>query len=343
MKTYQKLTALVFAAAYVCAPAAEQYHILARYHVGGDDSRVDYLRVDPVNRHLFVAHTKLFDVLDIDTGKKVGEIGPTKRAHGVALVPDLNRGFASDGNSNAIIMFDLKTLKTIAVIESTGRNPDGIEYDPATKRVYVANGSSGNVTVIDPAAGKVVGNVVLTSGKGSKLEAIGFDGAGRAFVNDEEMASTHVFNLKTLKALATWSLAPGEGGTGMAVDRAHHRIFATCANEKLVVLDSDTGKVVATPAIGEDPDSMTFDVVTQTLFVSCLDGTMTVLHEDTPDTYSLVQTVATGPGAKTSTFDNGKIYLPVMQFGTPPPPTKDKPEPRPPVIPGTLEIIIVGK
>jgi len=125
-------------------------------------------------------------------------------------------------------------------------------------------------------------------------------------VNDEEMASTHVFDLKTLKVLATWPLAPGEGGTGMAVDRAHHRIFATCANDKLVVLDSDTGKVVATPAIGEDPDAVHFDVATQTLYVSCLDSTMTVIHEDSPDRYSLVQTVATGPGAKTSALDNGK-------------------------------------
>ena len=343
MKTHQKLASLAFAAVCVFASAAEEYHILARYPVGGDDSRVDYLRVDPVNRHLFVAHTKLFEVLDIDTGKKVGEIKPTLRAHGVALVPDLNRGFASDGNANAIIMFDLKTLKTIATIPSTGKNPDGIEYDADTKRLYVCNGSSGNVTIIDPAAGKVVGNVVLTDGKDSKLEAIGFDGAGRAFVNDEEMASTHVFDLKTLKVLATWSLAPGEGGTGMAVDRAHHRIFATCGNDKLVVLDSDTGKVVATPAIGEDPDAVHFDVATQTLYVSCLDSTMTVLHEDSPDSYSLVQTVATGAGAKTSALDHGKIYLPVMKFGTPPPPTKDKPEPRPPVIPGTLEVIVVGK
>lgn len=343
MKTNQKLASLAFAALCAFASAAEEYHILARYPVGGDDSRVDYLRVDPVNRHLFMAHTKLFEVFDVDTGKKISEIKPTTRAHGVALVQDVNRGFASDGNSNAIVMFDLKTLKTIAVIPSTGKNPDGIEYDADTKRVYVANGSSGNVTIIDPVAGKVVGNVVLTTGKGSKLEAIGFDGAGRAFVNDEDMASTHVFDIKSQKLLATWSLAPGEGGTGIAVDRAHHRIFATCANKKLVVLDSDSGKVVATPAIGDDPDAVHFDPATQTIFVSCLDSTMTVLHEDSPDSYRLVQTVATGPGAKTSALDQGKIYLPVMKFGTPPPATKDKPEPRPPVIPGSLEIIVVGK
>jgi DNA-binding beta-propeller fold protein YncE len=323
--------------------ASEDYHILARFPVGGDASRVDYLRVDAANRHLFLAHDKRFEVLDIDSGKKVGEIGPSARAHGISIVPDVNRGFATSGNTNAIIMFDLKTLKTISTIPSSGKNPDGIEYDADTKRLYVANGSTGNVTVIDPAEGKVVGTAVLTSGKESKLEAICFDGAGRAFVNDEDMASTHVFDLKTLKPLATWKLAPGEGGTGIAIDREHHRIFATCANEKLIVLDSDTGKVVATPTIGEDPDAVYFDVESQNLFVSCLDSTMTVLHEDSPNTYSLVQTVATGPGAKTSVFYDGKIYLPVMKFGPPPPTTKGQPEPRPPVIPGTLEVIVVGK
>jgi len=151
MKTHQKLASLAFAAVCVFASAAENIASSPAIPSAATTPASIILRVDPVNRHLFVAHTKLFDVLDIDTGKKVGEIKPTLRAHGVALVPDLNRGFASDGNANAIIIVDLKTLKTIATIPSTGKNPDGIEYDPDTKRLYVCNGSSGNVTIIDPA------------------------------------------------------------------------------------------------------------------------------------------------------------------------------------------------
>jgi DNA-binding beta-propeller fold protein YncE len=336
MKTHQKIIAFTCAAAFVTATCAAEYHPLTRYHIGGEAGRVDYLRVDPVNHHLFVAHDKVFHVVDLDSGKTIGEIGPAARAHGIAIVPGLNRGFATSGNTNAIIMFDLKTLQTISVIQTSGKNPDGVEYDPETKRVYVANGSTGNISIIDPAQGKVVDNITVTSGKGSKLEAMGFDGAGRIFVNDEDMTSTHVIDLKTRKVLTTWSLAPGEGGTGMAVDREHHRIFSSCANKKLIILDSDTGKVVATPAIGDDPDAVFYDPSTQNIFVTCLDSTMTVLHEDTPDAYSTVQVVATGPGAKTGTFDDGKVYLPVMQFD-------NKPGPRPGVIPGTLDIIVIGK
>lgn len=337
MNTHQKLASLILAASCVCAFAAEDYHILARFPVGGGSARVDYLRVDPVNRHLFIAHGTTFDVLNVDTGARIGEISEVAKAHGVALAPDVNRGFATSGGTNAIVMFDLKTLKTISVIHSTGRNPDAIEYDPDTKLVYTPNGATGNVTIIDPVAGAVVGNAVLTSGgKGSKLEAIGFDGFGRAFVNDEAMSSMHVFDLKTLKPLATWSLAPGEGGTGLAIDRAHHRIFASCANGKLIVLDSDTGKVVATAPVGEDPDAVFFDPARQQIFVSCLNGVLTILHEDTPDSYSVVQNVVTGLGAKTGALDAGKIYLPVSQFA------RDNTE-RPPAIPGTLEVIVVGK
>lgn len=318
------------------AARAADYHITERYPVGGDASRWDYLRVDPATRHLYVAHFTKFEVLDADTGKKIGEIAPARRAHGVVIVPELNRGFATSGNDNAVIMFDSRSLRTLAVIKTTGTNPDAIQYDAAdTKKVYVVNGSSGNVTVIDPVAAKVTGSVALAEGK---LEQICFDGRGRAFVNNEDKSCVHVFDTRTLQLVATWPAAPGEGGTGLDIDAVHHRLFSTCGNDRLVVFDSDTGRVVATPAIGEDADGVVFDPATGRIFTSNADRTMTILHEDAPDRYSLVQTVATGSGARQIALDaqTGRIFLPAGKFvaGT---------QRLPPVVPDTFEILVLSQ
>jgi DNA-binding beta-propeller fold protein YncE len=327
----------------VAAGRAADYHITGRYPVGGDAARWDYLRVDPVTRYLYVAHYSRFEVLDADTGRKVGEVGPASRAHGVVIVPECHHGFATSGNDNAVIMFDPQTLKTLAIIKTTGTNPDAIQYDATdTKLVYVVNGSSGNITVIDPAAGVVTGTVALVDGK---LEQIGFDGRGHAFVNNEEKGAVHVFDTHTLKAIATWSLAPGEGGTGLAVDAVHHRLFSTCGNNLLVVLDSDTGRVVATPAIGEDADGVAFDPASGRIFSSNADETMTVIQQDTADHYTVLQTVPTGVGSKQITIDEktGRIFLPAGKFGPKPAPTAKTPNPLPPVVPGSFEILVLSQ
>ena len=339
-----RLASLLFCLlALASSGRAADYRITGRYPVGGDTSRWDYLRVDPATRFLYVAHSTKFEVLDADTGKKVGEIAPASRAHGVVIVPGLNRGFATSGNDNAVIVFDPQTLKLITTVKTTGTNPDAIQYDASdTKKIYAVNGSSGNVTVIDPVTAKVTGTVVLSDGK---LEQICFDGRGRAFVNNEEKSTVHVFDTHTLKAIATWPAAPGEGGTGLDIDAEHHRLFSTCGNHQLVVFDSDTGKVVATPAIGEDADGVVFDAATGQIFTSNADQTMTVLHEDTPDKYSLVQTVPTGIGAKQIALDSktGRIFLPTGRFGPKPAPTAKVPHPLAPVVPGTFEILVINR
>ncbi len=319
-----------------------QYHVSGHYPIGGDKSRWDYLYVDPATRYLYAAHYTKFEVLNADTGVKIGEIAPARRAHGVAIVPEQGRGFASSGSDNALIMFDAKTLNTLAIIKTTGTNPDSVRYDAAdTKKIYAVNGSSGNVTVIDPIKGEVVGTVTLTTGK---LEQIGFDGRGRAFVNNEEKSEMYVFDTHTLHAIATWPLAPGEGGTGLAVDSLHHRVFTTCGNGKLVVLDTDTGKIVATPAIGEDADGVIFVPASGLIFTSNSDETMSILHQDSPDSYRLVQTLKTGVGAKQIAMDEstGRIFLPAGAFGPKPSPTPQVPEPLPTVVPGSFEIIVVS-
>ncbi len=340
---HQSLRLLLCLALLPIAARSAEYHITGRYPIGGDASRWDYLRVDPQTRFLYVAHYTRFEVLDADTGARVGQIGPASRAHGVVIVPELGRGFATSGNDNAVIVFDSRTLRTLAVVKTTGTNPDSIQYDADdTRLVYAVNGSSGSVTVIDPVKMAVTGTVRLTEGK---LEQIGFDGRGRAFVNNEEKSAVHVFDTHTLKAIATWSLAPGEGGTGLIVDAAHHRLFAACANHKLVVLDSDTGRVVATPAIGEDADGAAFDPARGLIFASNADRTMTVIHQDSPDAYSAVETVTTAEGAKQIALDGttGRIFLPSGKFGPRPAPTPRTPNPLPPVVPGTFEILVIGR
>ena len=335
-------TALLLATGATAPIAAlADFTVTSRYLIGGEGT-YDYLRFDAPAHRVFIGHDRRFDVIDADSGRKIGEIPGMSRAHGVALVRDLNRGFATSGGANAIVMFDLKTLETIAVIKSTGRNPDSIEHDDDTRRVYAVNGASGNVSVIDPAAGAVVATVELVKGK---LEQIGFDGRGRAYVNNEEKSAVHVFDTRTLKLLGTWSLTPGEGGTGLAVDREHHRLFSACGNGKLVVLDSDTGAVIATPAIGEDPDGVEFDPARGLLFTSNVGGTLSVLHQDSPDAYSAVQTVPTARGARTLSYDaaSGRVFLVTAKFGPMPAATAENPNPRAPVLPGTLELLVVSR
>lgn len=331
------VSAVVLAA--TAAFAADDYHIVTRFPIGGTGG-YDYLRVDPVARRLYVAHEKRFEVLDADTGKKLGEIGPATRAHGVALVPETGHGFATSGIDDLITMFDLKTLATLKTFKSTGSNPDAIEYDPQSKKIYIGNHGGGDVTVVDPQAGEIVATIKLEG----KLEGIGFDGRGQGFVIAEDKSAVHVFDTRTFKAKALWSLAPGEGGTGLGVDAAHHRLFAACANNKVVVLDSDSGKVVATPAGGEDPDGLVFDAKTGRVFSSNVDGTLTIIQEDSPDKYTVLQTVKTSPGCRTITLDEktGRVIMCAPQFGPKPAPVKGGPKPRAPILPNTFEAIVVG-
>jgi YVTN family beta-propeller protein len=320
--------------------AGAEYRVVARFPIGGEGG-YDYLRVDSDARRLYVSHQTKIEVLDADSGKKLGEVGGLKRAHGIAIAPEAGRGFATSGIDDQITVFDAKTLAIIKVLKSTGSNPDAIEYDADTKRVYVANHGSGDVTVIDPATAEVVGTVKFGDGK---LEGIAFDGRGNGFVNAEDKSSIYVFDLKTLTPKAKWSVAPGEGGTGLAIDASAHRLFSACGNNKVAVLDSDTGKVVATPAIGEDPDGLTFEPATHRIFISNNDATLTILQEDSADKYSLVQTVKTQTGCRTIALDTktGRVMSCAPQYGPKPAPVAGGPRPRAPIIPGTFEALVIG-
>jgi DNA-binding beta-propeller fold protein YncE len=324
-----------------CASAAAaDLRVVAHFPIGGA-VRYDYLRVDPEMRRLYVSHGTQVEVLDADSGAVLGSIGPMNGIHGIAIVPALRRGFITAGSDRAVVVFDVGTLKITKVIHGLGIKPDAIEFDPGTQRIYVANGTSGGVTVIDPDKAEIVTTVPIQG----KLEGLAFDGRGRLFVNTEDKSMIQVIDLGSLMPVAAWPLAPVEGGTGLAIDAAHHRLFSAGGNGMLAVVDSDTGAVVATPAIGDDPDGDAFDVRSGTIYTSNMPGTVTALHEDTPDSYSLVQTVPTAFGARTISLDakTGRIFMSTGKFGEAPSPTPDNPHPRRPGAPGSFEVLVVGR
>jgi DNA-binding beta-propeller fold protein YncE len=328
----------LFLASALTAAAAD-FKVVAHYPVGGE-VRYDYLRVDPAMRRLYVSHGTRVDVLDADTGAKLGEIGPMKGIHGIAVVPGARRGFITAGSDRTVVVFDVDSLKIVKVIPGLGMKPDAIEYDPQSGFVYVANGASGGITVIDPAKAEIAANVPITG----KLEGMAFDGRGRLFVNTEDKSMIQVIDTHTLKAVASWPIAPVEGGTGLSIDPISHRLFSSGGNGKLAVVNSDTGAVVATPEIGEDPDGDAFDPARGLIFTSNMVGTLTVLHEDSPDSYSLVQTVSTAFGARTIALDakTGRVFLSTGKFMPAPTPTADNPRPWRQGEPGSFEVLVVG-
>ncbi len=321
-------------------PPAEsvRYRMLAQYAIGGDETGYDYLRVDAPTHRVFVAHGNRVEVLNTDTGEKLGAITGMHGVHGIELIPELGKGYTSNGLDRTVTVFDRKTLQIRKLIRYTGVKPDAISYDPDSRRLYVVNGgASGDVTVIDPRSDAIVDTLELG---GAKLEQIGFDGRGRAFVNDEGKSVIHVFDTHTLQPIATWPLAPCEEPTGMAVDRAHHRVFAACGNEKLAVLDTDDGRVVATAAIGRDPDGAVFDPRTQRIFTSNKEGTLSVLHEVSPDRYESQQTLKTQPGARTLALDeaSGRIFMPAARSADTPPGGGAVP-----IVPESFVLLVAGR
>jgi len=319
------------------------YRVLEHIAIGGQEGGYDFLRVDSEARRLYVAHGSRVEVLNTATGKLIGQIPNTPGVHGIALAAEYGHGFTSNGADRTVTMFDLATLRPLMVIRYTGVKPDAIEYDPETRRVYVVNGgATSDVTVIAPDTGAIIGSVSLPA---SKLEQLAFDGHGRAFLNDEDQSVVHVFDTHTLKPMAKWSVAPGDGPTGIAYDPSHQRLFIACGNHRLIALNADTGAVVGTLPIGADPDGAAFDGGRSLIFAANRDGTLTVVHEDGPDQYTVIQNLLTEPGARTIALDSksGRIYLPFARFGTPPPPTKAQPEPRPPMVPESFGVLVVGQ
>jgi len=317
------------------APQASTYHIVRRIPVGGEGGW-DYLRVDPNAHRLYVARGTHVMIVDEVSGKMIGDIPDTKGVHGVALALDLGKGFTSNGGDGTVTVFDLKTLKTTDVIKGVGENPDSIIYDPQTKRVFTFNGRSSNSTAIDATTNKIVGTVAL----GGKPEEPALDGKGNMFVNLEDKSSIGEFDTKTLMMKGTWPLAPCEGPSALAIDTAHRRLFAAC-DKVMAVINADTGKVVASPPIGGDPDGNGFDPSTGMIFASCREGLVSVIHQDGPDKYSVIGNVMTQFGARTMAYDpkTHHVFTETADFKAAAAPTADNPRPRPAAIEGSFVIL----
>ena len=308
------IVALLVSASAATSFAQGQYHFLKEIPVGGEGGW-DYLSVDSNARRLYVSHGAKVVVIDIDAEKVVGEITNTPGVHGVAIAPDLGKGLVTCGRENKGAIVDLKTLETLSKVD-TGANPDGMLYEPGQKEFYTFNGRGSSATVIDANTGKVVATIPL----GGKPEFPQADPqAGRVYDNLENKSEVVAIDTKKHEVVNRWPTAPGEEPSGMAMDLKNHRLFLGCGNKMMVMMDSMSGKVVASVPIGDGVDANAFDPGTQLAFASCGDGTTTIAHEDAPDKLTVVQTLKTERGARTMTLDprTHKIYLASAKFDAP--------------------------
>jgi YVTN family beta-propeller protein len=287
------------------------YSVIKKIPIPGQGSW-DYLTIDDAARRLYVSHGTQVEVLDVDSGAIVGKIENTLGVHGIAVAADLGRGFVSDGQSSTVTIFDLKTLKTIAEVPA-GKKPDAIIYDPATSRVFAFNGGSNSATVIEAKDGKVAGTIDLGGGP----EFAAADGNGFVHDNLEDESLVLKINSRTLKVDQRWPTAPCGSPSSMAMDRANRRLFLGCRSKVMAVMNADTGQVITTLPIGDHVDATAFDVETRTIFNSNGEGTVTVIHQESPDKYSVVETVKTLPRAKTSALDpkTHQLFLSTAESG----------------------------
>ena len=321
------------------APAPAHYQLKQKYVLGGEGFW-DYLTYDPAGKRVFISRGTHVMVVDPAKGSVIGDIPDTPGVHGIALAPELGKGFTSNGRENTVTVFDLKTLKQTAKIKLDGaENPDAIVYDPASKRVFTFNGRSHNSSVIDAKSNAVVATIPLDG----KPEFGVSDGKGTVFANIEDKSELTSIDSKNAKVQKTWSLAPCEEPSGLAIDQKHRRLFSGCHNKMMAVVNADTGKVIATPAIGEGVDANAFDPGTELAFSSNGDGTLTVVHEDSPDKFTVVENAPTQRFARTMTLDtaNHEVYLVTAEIEEAPP-AKEGERPRRSMKPGSFTLLVMS-
>ena len=310
-------------------------HVVNTWHIASAGGW-DYLEVGPINDWLYVSHGSQVNVINKKTGYSVGVIENTTGVHGIAFDVANKKGFTSNGRINTVTVFDMMNNKVLAQI-ATGQNPDAIMYEPFSKKIITCNGHSKNLSIIDPIKNVVIDSVDI----GGKPETAVSDGKGKLFVNNEDKNEIVVVDTKTFKVLNHWSIAPGEGPTGLAIDRETKRLFAGC-EKLLMVIDATNGSVVDKITIGNGCDGVAFDAAAKNIYTSNgSDGTMTVIHEESAAKFTVVENVVTKKGARTIALDNQThlIYLPTAEFEAADPNQKGRPKMKP----GTFQILVVGK
>ena len=319
--------------------AQEPYKFLNEIPIGGEGGW-DILTIDSAANRLYLSHATKVVVVDLNKKAVVGEIADTPGVHAFVAVTELQRGFSSNGKESKSSVVDLATLKTLSKID-TGESPDALVYDSKHGEVYIFNHRGNSVTVIDAKQAKSVATIPL--GGGPEF-AVADPNAGRIYCNIEDKSEVAVIDTAKHEVTARWPVAPGTEPSGIALDATHHRLFATCHNKMMVMLDAETGKVITNVPIGDGTDGCAFDDVRQLAFASCGDGTTTIAKEETPDKLAVVQTLKTERGARTMAIDpkTHRIYLPSAQFQPPPSPSPGMSPGRPTVVPNTLKLLVYG-
>lgn len=333
------LAAFILPGSSLQAQAQGPYHVAAHWKIGGD-TWWDYMAVDPVSHLLYVSHGDNVVVVNTSSGKVKTEITGLKGTHGIAFDTSGKFGYISDGGANAIVVFNRKTDQILTRVPA-GQNPDGITFEPVTQTIWAFNGRSSTATVVSDKTHTVVATVTLPG----RPEFPVADGKGYVYDNIESLSKIVKIDAATHKIIAAWPLAPCENPSGLAIDTAHNRLFAVCDNAKMAVVDSDTGKVVATPPIGDGPDAARFDAKHQLAFSSNGEGTLTVIREDSPDSYTVIQTLATKHGARTMALDStsGRIFVDTADLGPRPASTAEHPHPRPALVPGSFVVLEIRR
>lgn len=315
------------------------YEVIKKIYLPGE-TWWDYPSIDPSTGRLFVSRGTMVQVVDVNTGKLVGVIPNTDGVHGIALAEDLDKGFVSDGADSSVTVFNLKTLRVIAKIPVTGRDPDAILYDPFTHRVFTCNGETSNSTVIDAKTDKVIGTIKLTG----RPEFSATDGKGRIYINIEDKSLIDEINPETMKIMNVWPLSPGEHPSGLAIDPMHHVLFPVCHNKLMVVVNALDGKVIAALPIGGRVDGAAYDPVLQRVYSSNGEGTLTIVQREKNGSYRVMEDLPTQPGARTIALDTKthRLFLPTAKFGPRPKPTAANPHAFPKMIKNSFVVLEVA-
>lgn len=337
MRFRQLLVLAIVSSNPALSAQAPGYHVINTFALGGEGSW-DYLAYDAVGHRLFIARQNRTMVVDPVTGTLLGEVPGIAGAHGTAFAYASGRGFATSGNDSSVMMFDLKTLKVLGRIPAAV-DADAILFDPATKHLFTMNGDAHSSSVIDPASGTNIGTVSL----GGKPEFGVSAGDGKLYANITDNGEVVEIDAAAMKVTRRWPVAPCASSTGLSIDVAHHRLFSVCRNSYLAVSDFVAGRLVTTLRIGAGVDASAFDPVTQLVFASNGDGTLSVVHEDTPDSYTVVETVPTGAGAKTMALDPAthRVYLGTAAFGAIDSASGGRR--RPPMVPGSFKLLVLDR
>ncbi len=327
---------IIFGTAYAQTKPA----VVSQWTVGGEGGW-DYLTLDSTGSRLFISRGTHIDVLDTSSGKSVGSIPNTSGVHGIALAPELNRGYSSNGKGDSVTAFDLHSLRFIQEAPVSGHNPDAILYDPVSKHLFTFNGRSKDVTVLDAESLAVLATLPVPD----KPEFAVTDGAGKIYLNIEsEPGQMVVIDSRKAAVTATWPLPGCNSPSGLALDNKHHRLFSVCDDKVMAVTDAVSGKQVAKVAVGAGPDAAAFDSSHELAFSSNGEGTLTIVREETPDRYHVEHTVPTKRGARTMALDeaNRKVYLVTSDFEPAPAPTKEQPHPRAAPKAGTFTVLVIA-